>query len=393
MRSVADPTVPRSLSEVSWFTRHMPRAACSVLLGRVRVYAGDWDGHLVAWDGDGDECWKADAEDRVEWMAGARDALDSNGDRAPFICATAGSDLVILDAATGEERWRYELEGSADLVACMDDGSRVVATSSVYEIDYNDFIESTCWRFDADGELLRSDIFEERPWHLILDAGAAATMGLGRPRCGLIHQTDDDCQHLPHAPDDPILCGVTGESQTMFGHASGDFSVLHSDGMELEVFPVGSDDSVLQMDCGPQHAVTGGGGAVLRGFEIREGRPHARWEVDVVGPVDELVLGFDLAGSVSVWVATWDGQSASIEVRSADDGSLFATLDPGFRVRSLAARDDRIAIGTDDGSVHLLRQELLVRRLEQEPITSSSDSDEDASRRLEMQERLRALRG
>ena len=390
---MADPTVPRSLSEVSWFTRHMPRAACSVLLGRVRVYAGDWDGHLVAWDGDGDECWKADTEDRVEWMAGARDAIGPDGERAPFICATAGSDLVILDAATGEERWRFKLEGSADLVACRDDGSRVVATSSVYEIDYNDFIESTCWRFDADGELLRSDTFEERPWHLILDAGAVATLGLGRPRCGLMRQTDEDCQHLPYAPDDPILCGVTEGAQTMFGHASGDVSALDPDGMELEVFPVGSDDSVLQMDCGPQHAVTGGGGAVLRGFEIREGRPHARWEVDVVGPVDELVLGFDLAGSVSVWVATWDGQSATIEVRSADDGSLFATLDPGFRVRSLAARDDRIAIGTDDGSVHLLRQELLVRRLEQEPITSSSDSDEDASRRLEMQERLRALRG
>ena len=390
---MADPTVPRSLSEVSWFTRHMPRAACSVLLGRVRVYAGDWDGHLVAWDGDGDECWKADTEDRVEWMAGARDAIGPDGERAPFICATAGSDLVILDAATGEERWRFKLEGSADLVACRDDGSRVVATSSVYEIDYNDFIESTCWRFDADGELLRSDTFEERPWHLILDAGAVATLGLGRPRCGLIRQTDEDCQHLPYAPDDPILCGVTEGAQTMFGHASGDVSALDPDGMELEVFPVGSDDSVLQMDCGPQHAVTGGGGAVLRGFEIREGRPHARWEVDVVGPVDELVLGFDLAGSVSVWVATWDGQSATIEVRSADDGSLFATLDPGFRVRSLAARDDRIAIGTDDGSVHLLRQELLVRRLEQEPTISSSDSDEDASRRLEMQERLRALRG
>jgi hypothetical protein len=334
-----------------------------------------------------------DTEDRVEWMAGARDAIGPDGERAPFICATAGSDLVILDAATGEERWRFKLEGSADLVACRDDGSRVVATSSVYEIDYNDFIESTCWRFDADGELLRSDTFEERPWHLILDAGSVATLGLGRPRCGLIRQTDEDCQHLPYAPDDPILCGVTEGAQTMFGHASGNISALNPDGMELEVFPVGSDDSVLQMDCGPQHAVTGGGGAVLRGFEIREGRPHARWEVDVVGPVDELVLGFDLAGSVSVWVATWDGQSATIEVRSADDGSLFATLDPGFRVRSLAARDDRIAIGTDDGSVHLLRQELLVRRLEQEPTTSSSDSDEDASRRLEMQERLRALRG
>ena len=392
MRFVADPTVPRSLSEVSWFTRHMPRAASSVLLGHNRVYAGDWDGHLVAWDGDGDECWKADAEDRVEWMAGARDALDSNGERAPFICATAGSDLVVLDAASGEERWRYELEGSADLVACMDDGSRVVATSSVYEVDYNDFIESTCWRFDADGELLRSDTFEERPWHLILDSGTAATMGLGRPRCGLMHQTDENSEHLTHAPDDPILCGVTGESQTMFGHASGDISGMNPDGPEFDVFPVGSDDSVLQMDCGPQHAVTGGGGAVLRGFEICEGRPNARWEVDVAGPVDDLALGFEITGSVSVWAATWDGLRASIEVRSADDGSLLATLDPGCRVRSLDARGNRIAIGTDDGSLHLLRQELLVRRLEQEPNPPQLEEDEGTSHRLEMQERLRALR-
>ena len=84
---------------------------------------------------------------------------------------------------------------------------------------------------------------------------------------------------------------------------------------------------------------------------------------------------------------------ATIEIRSADDGSLFATLDPEFRVRSLAARDDRIAVGTDDGSVHLLRQELLVRRLEQEPKTPQLDDDEESSHRHEMQERLRALRG
>ena len=111
MRFVADPTVPRALSEVSWFTRHMPRAASSVLLGRTRVYAGDWDGHLVAWDGDGDECWKADAEDRGEALIGGlRARMKEIADRAEAIAdrPTVGC-IEWIDPLMAAGNWIPEL--------------------------------------------------------------------------------------------------------------------------------------------------------------------------------------------------------------------------------------------------------------------------------------------
>ena len=51
-----------------------------------------------------------------------------------------GNKIICLDAKTGQENWNQPLIGSSDLVVCSDDGTRVLATSSVYEIELNDFI-------------------------------------------------------------------------------------------------------------------------------------------------------------------------------------------------------------------------------------------------------------
>ncbi len=389
------------LTEFAWFVRDMPAAASSVLLGRTRLYAGDWDGNLIAWSADGTLLWQDEAEDRIERMCGASDATP------PFVCATAGSQVTCHDAATGDVRWANQLTGSADLVACLKDGERVLATSSVYEIELNDFIESTCWRFDSAGAEVRSDTFEERPWHLLMDECGTATMGLGRPRCGIIRQTDSDSEHFSLAPDDPILCGSTKGGRTLFGHASGSLSEL--DGDNLKTIIRGEGESVQVLDSDGESALFGGDDGVLRAMT-----PEGEWTSDLTDPLDLAILGFWTAEGPTYWVAQWNGLRARLSVMGSG-GRMLATFGELPRILSLSCRGERVAVGLEDGRVFLIREELFTRRLdsrgESQETHAHSDEDEGEENplaterddpllstggatpsRLSMQERLRALR-
>jgi hypothetical protein len=265
----------------------------------------------------------------------------------------------------------------------------------VYELEFNDFIESTCWRFDGDGEVLREDPFDERPWHLLLDGAGLATMGLGRPRCGLMQQTDDECEHLQLSPDDPILCGATIDGTTIFGHASGAVSRLGKSGSGLKTLDKGAEESVLSLACDGVIALAGGDDGVVRAVAAKGRARKSLWSQNVGAAVDECALGFEVAGESSAWVASWDGMRGSLHCLSCGDGSIHMSFEGLPRIRSLTSRADRVAIGLDDGRVILLNEALFNRR-----ITASEETDEDSdnlsdelSRRSALQERLRALRG
>lgn len=375
------------ISDYAWFVRDLPAAASSVLIGKSRLYAGDWNGNLCCWGDQGDLLWTGQAEDRVERMCGASEAEPS------FICATAGSKVNCIDAASGEEKWNHQLIGSSDLVTCSDDGNRVLATSSVYEIELNDFIESTCWRFDGDGKVVRQDTFEERPWHLTLDKEGAARMGLGRPRCGLIMQTDDELTHLNLAEDDPILCGATASGKTFFGHASGIISLLSKNGKKMKPLFDGSEESVLTLQSDGKIVIAGGDDGIARAISCKGGEI---WSVDLGQALDECTIAFEISGEKSCWVSTWNGIQASLWILGSESGKVHAEFENLPRIHTIACRDDRVAIGMNDGRVMLFNQELFSRRIYGDANGSDGTAvkgDSDAGQnRLSLQEKLRSLR-
>jgi len=381
----SQPILPHTVAAVEdyiWYVRDMPAAASCVLLGNNRLYAGDWDGNLRAWDADGKQLWHSEAEDRVERMCGASEAVP------PFICATAGNEVNCLDAKSGEEQWRHTLVGSSDLVVCSDDGDRVLATSSVYEIELNDFIESICWRFDGNGDLVRQDTFEERPWHLLLDKEGYATMGLGRPRCGLMRQTDDECNHLTIADDDPILCGTTSEGVTVFGHASGLVSLLGDDGVSLNELDNSSKGGVHVLASDGELAIAGGDDGKVRAISSAEGK---LWDSDVLSPLDECAIAFEFQGDKTCWLATWNGFCGTLWVLSSKGGVELAKFSDLPRIRSLTSRADRVAVGLDDGRVLLFNKELFERRASVVQTSDENDGLPDPNRNL-LKDKLRALR-
>ena len=160
------------LNGATWMVRQLEQPVSMVHLDEHNgVFAGGWDGRLTHWDEAGEHVWTAQTNDRVS-------ALALNEDLA---VVASGLHIVALDRATGEERWSMALEGSADAVMWWQ--GNVVAVSSVYDIEHNDFIESAIWRFSPDGDLQWVERMDERPWTLI-EVDDRLLAGLGRPGCG-----------------------------------------------------------------------------------------------------------------------------------------------------------------------------------------------------------------
>ncbi len=380
----------RELRDVAWFERTMKAGVGALHLDENQLIAGDWDGQINCWNLDGQGVWSAQTSNRVSGFARGGE----------YVYAICGRDLVCLNSIDGAIIWSAELEGSSDLVACTPDGSIVIATSSVFDIEVNDFLESTIWRFDETGQLIRSDEINERPWSIEMREDGVAHLALGRPRCGMIRATDDGLHWFPLPSDAPATCGLAGRSNTVIGHADGSLTCIEND-MVLDDGPFpkqpGSIESLGSTPNGLIVATAIESGTVGAGFGGAEGLARAydldgqlRWQIETpLGRnVEHVIDGPDLGGTPSVWILSWDGVNAIVDVRTETDGSPEVRFQEECRANICIANSTNLAIGFDDGTLYLVQGELLARRLE-----SSTDESLTDDHRREMAAKLRALRG
>ena len=178
--------------------RDLGQPVSAIDLEEDSVIAGGWDGALRKWNGDGDLIWKAQCSDRIESILRIEE----------MVVVTSGLQISCLRA--GKILWSAALEGSADLLAFHN--GEIIATSSVYDIEHGDFMESAIWRFSLEGDLLNVERMDERPW--FLDSNDKLLLGLGRPKCGIL--VDGEHQNLP--TDSPVTCGLYGRENVLFGH-------------------------------------------------------------------------------------------------------------------------------------------------------------------------------
>jgi outer membrane protein assembly factor BamB len=383
-----EPAPLRDLRDVAWFERSLMAGVGSIHLYEGGVIAGDWDGGIQCWDLEGESRWTAKTSNRVSAMACGGDVL----------YAVCGRDLTCLSLADGSIHWTKELEGSSDLVACTPDGSVVVATSSIFDLEMNDFLEATLWRFDAEGELLRKDSINERPWSLEMRDDGVASLGLGRPRCGMVRAEADGLHHTPLPTDAPATCGLAGRDRSVIGHADGCLTCIE-EGMVLEDAPFAKQPgSIEALACTPQGLLVGvaiEAGPVGAGFGGASGLAraydsdgHMRWQVETTKGcnVEHLIDGPEVRGADTAWIVTFDGSMANIEVRDEGEGTSLVRFEFGSRLNATASQDNLVAIGFDDGSLFILEGDLLTRRL-----SENGDSELEA-RDSSMAARLRALR-
>jgi len=333
------------LEGAAWMVRNLGQCISTVHVYSTGVLAGGWDGRLMHWNIDGDHIWTAETGDRIQ-------SIIISGTNCYI---TSGLAVVALDE--GVEVWRTNLEGSADELALVND--ELIATSSVYDIEHEDFMESAIWRLSLTGEILDCIKIDEKPWYFHADKGGT-TLGIGRPRGGALNISKEEITHIPLG-DSPVTTGINGRKSSLLGTADG--SVWSSCGENRGNHTI----SIEHIICTEQgYSVALEGGEVLncdaKGNTIDSERG------------DPVVCLHDWNGP---WIGRWNGFSGSINY--ANDSWNCP------RPRSFSSFENKLGIGLEDGMIILLDWDLFERR-------KGDKTKEKDSKKSALQAKLRALR-
>ena len=329
--------------------RDLGQPVSAIDLEEESVIAGGWDGALRKWNGDGDLIWKTQCSDRIESIIRIDD----------LVVVTSGLHISCL--RDGEIIWSEALEGSADLLAYFNE--EIVATSSVYDIEHGDFMESAIWKFTLDGDLINVEKMDEKPW--FLDSTEKLILGLGRPKCGLIVNG----KHKDLPTDSPVTCGLLAQGNVLFGHSNGVISSL-----EGKIISEDS-SSVESLTC-----IENGFVVALESGEIIA----KKFDSEIIWKAEGAQLTTQVAGFDNMhWCGRWDSGGGKVEVRNIA-GELVA-LAKTTRPRVSDFSENRIALGFEDGQILVWEKGLFSRRINEE-------KGEENSRKSALAAKLRSLR-
>lgn len=334
----------------AWMIRDLGQAVSAIHIDEDGgILAGGWDGKLKRWDNEGTTLWQVDCKDRIETIVEYED----------LIFVTSG--LHIMSILDGEIVWSHALEGSSDLLVIHN--GKLIATSSVFDIEHNDFMESAIWTFSLDGELLDVEKIDERPW--FIESKRELVIGLGRPRCGVLI----DGKHVNLASKSPVTCGLSASKTTLYGHADG--TVSNSDGKIIA-----KEDSVVEsLSTNNQTYFV----ALESGTVISRGLGGKLNWLDQGPQITCQASGFD----DTHWCGRWESISGKIEVRNSE-GAIISEIKTS-RARVAIGTDSRVSIGFEDGQIVVWEKELFLRRIGEK----SQSSDE---RKSTLAAKLRSLR-
>ena len=354
------------LNGATWMVRHLDEPVSTVHLDEHQgVFAGGWDGRLTHWDQAGEHVWTSQTNDRISALALSETT----------VVVASGLHIVCLDRASGEPMWSVALEGSADEVVCWQ--GELVAVSSVYDIEHNDFIESAVWRLSPEGEVLWVERMDERPWALV-QVGERLLAGLGRPRCGYLDVSSaPPFTHVASPTPFPTTAGSSDRTRGLFGQTDG--TVTDHEGAVLST----ESGAVEHLTCMVKgYVATSDGGHAVGRTEDGE----ACWEAKGA-PVSAQMEAMELDGASQLWLARNEGTDSVVNVWASNHSDRRAT-GRFSRVRAVHGTSQRAAIGCEDGSVVVWDRDMLLRRLDSENTPAQAVDDRSSA----LQAKLRALR-
>jgi len=334
----------------AWMIRDLGQAVSAIhITENATVIVGGWDGRLKCWDAEGTTLWDVECNDRIESILV----------HEKMVIVTSG--LHITSITSGEIKWTYPLEGSSDLLAIHDD--KIIATSSVFDIEHNDFMESAIWTFDFEGNLLDVEKIEERPW--FLESKKELIFGLGRPRCGVLINGE----HKNLSTDSPVTCGILGSKQIYFGHADGTISTLNGNIISVEETAI---ESLSLTDYGVAASLEDG---ILVSRNLDS---ELLWSING-NQITCQTNGF----SSTHWCGRWGSAQGTVEVRNKS-GEIIATVNVA-KPRVATSANDRVGFGFEDGQIVVWEKRLFARR-------EGEESEEVSGRNSALAAKLRSLR-
>ena len=327
------------------------------------ILAGGWNGVLSYWDCDGENNWSTNLPDRIGSIASNQE----------FVFATAGLHIVAVSRTSGELMWQFALEGSADEVIIHE--GLVYATSSVYDIEHNDFIDSAVWCFTFDGNNLWTKHMDERPW-TIFSYDNTVIIGLGRPKMGIatINQ-EGEINHQQLASNSPVTFGKLIGSKPVFGHANGDVSSIDGkitsiEGESIEeALTDNQENLVIVTECS---------------INCLTNENSQLWSMKNIQSSGQ-AIGFEINNIESFWYAQTDGLNGQLKIIYCDSGQQIAAMSCS-KISNIVSSSNRVVVGNEAGEILVWDAEMLNRRLE-----SEVDIDQD-ERKKALRDRLKALK-
>ena len=347
-----------------WMTRLLGEPVSALSIDESNdIIAGGWNGVLSYWDCDGENNWSTNLPDRIGSIATNQE----------FVFATAGLHIVAVSRTSGELMWQFALEGSADEVIIYE--GHVYATSSVYDIEHNDFIDSAVWCFTFDGNNLWTKHMDERPWTIFSDDNTVI-IGLGRPKMGIatINQ-EGEINHQQLASNSPVTFGKLIGSKPVFGHANGDVSSIDGKITSIEGESI---EEVLTDNQENLVIVT------ERSINCLTNENSQLWSMKNIQPSGQ-AIGFEINNIQSFWYAQTDGLNGQLKIIYRDSGQQIAAMSCS-KISNIVSSSNRVVVGNEAGEILVWDAEMLNRRLE-----SEVDIDQD-DRKKALRDRLKALK-
>ena len=348
-----------------WMQRQLGQAvSCVHITSEHGIVAGGWDGRVASWDSEGGHQWQVTTSSRISAILEFPDVY----------VVTSGLEVVAITKSNGEIRWSTPLEGSADGLLKFDEC--IVATSSTYDIEHNDFIESAVWRMDFDGNIEWVHRIDERPWYGFIDE-KTLHFGLGRPRCGMLSMGNNGVVQshadLPH--DSPVMCGTPYQTGHIFGLASGHIvtqeTVLVDGSSGVEFLSAASDGFIAGLENGDCAKFD------EKGTSIWTNQGEA---------LSGLTSAWATNHQPLIWISRKRLDEGKLSVLNGQTGSLIAEASIA-RVHSMDATSNRLCVGLEDGQILVWDREMFERRQQQNAPQQDVDPEKEA-----MRARLRALR-
>jgi hypothetical protein len=384
------------IESLAWSVRQLKDRPSNLYVDNEVVVAGGWDGNISCWDLDGIQQWAITLSSRIQSICRYEQRL----------YVAAGLNAVALNLNDGEILWSQTTEGSADAILCSSDGELIVAISSVYDIEYGDFMESACWQYSNTGELLIVERMDERPWFSTMFEGEII-LGLGRPRGGYLTINGSSSKWTELIEDDPVTCGCSKGQHLVLGHAKGGLSflekgvIVNSKTLEngIEYISIHEDGYLLTFDTG---------GACLLDNK-------GKMQTESMGIDNALIFqsGLIIDGGRTSWLISQNNDEHILQICSINSGDEYINTPLGSLVTAYNSTDEHTVIGCEDGRILLFEADLLNRRLtnrlsgkdDVEKISNNStDEQKDSSSELSeadfgalekrriMQAKLRKLR-
>ena len=348
----------RPIEDLASFVRDLGSECTTLNMGDNFLLAGSKIGRITLWDTNtGQEKWTTEVEGPISDLG-----IDER------IYLTASAELHAIDKENGAIEWSVDIGGSSDMIGI--NGEKIFVTSSLYEIEVQDYTETTFLIFDKSGKLITSINFEEKPWFMGKQ-DRNIILGIGRPRCGILTVDGEyDISHSRTDGDSPVNMGIKTNNGFLLGHSNGSITEIIDGGRKS--IQCGNDSITAMNSAGFSWQVGDKNGNIFS---------SDGWRKKLGNRINAIV-----EAKHHIWVSVISGKN-TVYLLDKKDGDIKHQFSHNNKIQLMELTDDNLAISDEEGKIMFFDMKTLDKR-----IKTVVEVSKDLERRNLLKKRLRALR-